>query len=421
MTRFASRSAPRAAAAVLAAAGLIGAGRAAEPSQHSFNWLDPASWPAIPVPNISVDPTNGVTVGLIPTLLQHDSRGRIVRIIAPDIVHNADFGWGGHMRILDFPSADRQWSVVAGVMQHVESNLDALYASGLLRTRRWSQRTELDYERSGTERFFGIGNETPYAAQSVYTVQTLQLQTRLGWNLTHAWQLAGTLIVQTVKVSAGHLPGIVSITNRFPSVLGVGTTHEVLERVSVTYDTRNDITVPTHGLDVVVYGGAASRNGAPDGSLFTELGADGRFYWSPTRTLTIATHFDLRYMPSLHDVPFWALSSIGGDRSAVGGPQTLRGFGAGRFYGRDAFVANIEFRQSVATLNALGTRLTLQVAPFYDTGRVFSRAATFPLDKLHNVLGVGFRGIAAPFIVGYVDVGYGSERAAVFTGINYPF
>ncbi len=406
---------------MLAAAGLIGAAHAAAPSRHSFNWLDPASWPAIPVPNISVDPTNGVTVGLIPTLLQHDSRGRIVRIVAPDIVHNDEFGWGGHMRILNFPSADRQWSVVAGVMQRVQSKLDAIYETGLLRTRRWSQSTELYYERSGTERFFGIGDETAYAAQSVYTGQTLRLQRRLGWNLTHAWQVAGTLIVQKVRVSAGQLPGIVSITNRFPSVLGIGTTHEVLERVSVTYDTRNDITVPTHGADVVVYGGAASRNGALDGSLFTEAGVDGRFYWSPTRTLTIAAHCDLRYMPSLHEAPFWALSSIGGDRSVVGGPQTLRGFGAGRFYGRDAFVANLEFRQSVATLNALGTRLTLQVAPFYDTGRVFSRAATVPLDKLHNVLGVGFRGIAAPFIVGYVDVGYGSEGAAVFTGINYPF
>ena len=238
---------------MLAAAGLIGAAHAAAPSRHSFNWLDPASWPAIPVPNISVDPTNGVTVGLIPTLLQHDSRGRIVRIVAPDIVHNDEFGWGGHMRILNFPSADRQWSVVAGVMQRVQSKLDAIYETGLLRTRRWSQSTELYYERSGTERFFGIGDETAYAAQSVYTGQTLRLQRRLGWNLTHAWQVAGTLIVQKVRVSAGQLPGIVSITNRFPSVLGIGTTHEVLERVSVTYDTRNDMTVPTHGIDIVVY------------------------------------------------------------------------------------------------------------------------------------------------------------------------
>jgi hypothetical protein len=35
--------------------------------------------------------------------------------------------------------------------------------------------------------------------------------------------------------------------------------------------------------------------------------------------------------------------------------------------------------------------------------------------------GVGFRGIARPLVAGYVDVGYGSEGAAVFTGINYPF
>jgi len=34
---------------------------------------------------------------------------------------------------------------------------------------------------------------------------------------------------------------------------------------------------------------------------------------------------------------------------------------------------------------------------------------------------VGFRGIARPFVVGYVDIGHGSEGAAVFTGLNYPF
>lgn len=61
-----------------------------------------------------------------------------------------------------------------------------------------------------------------------------------------------------------------------------------------------------------------------------------------------------------------------------------------------------------------------QVAPFFDTGRVFSRGATFPIDKLHNVIGVGFRGIAQPCVVGYVDIGYGSEGAAVFTGIDWP-
>ncbi len=415
------RQALRCAPAVLAVAGLIGTARAAEPAKNTFNWLNPTTWPVVPVPNISVDPSNGVTVGLIPTLLEHDRRGRIVRIIAPDIVHNANFGWGGHMRILEFPSADTQWSVVAGLMQHVESSFDALYKTGLLRSRRWSQSAQLSYNRSGTARFFGIGNESAYADQSVFTDQRLRMQALIGWNLTHAWQLALDLTVQKVRVSAGHLPGIVSITERFPQVLGMGTTHEVRERILVTYDTRDNITIPTRGVDVVLFTGAASRTGAPDGSLFTEAGADGRFYWSPMRSLTIAAHVGLRYMLSLHHVPFWALSSLGGDRSIVGGRGLLRGFSEGRFYGRNLFVANIELRENVLSLNTLGTRITLQIAPFYDTGRVFAHSSTFPIDKLHNVVGVGFRGIAAPFIVGYVDVGYGSEGAAVFTGINYPF
>jgi hypothetical protein len=37
------------------------------------------------------------------------------------------------------------------------------------------------------------------------------------------------------------------------------------------------------------------------------------------------------------------------------------------------------------------------------------------------VYGLGFRGIARPFVVGYVDIGYGSEGIAAFTGLNYPF
>jgi len=29
--------------------------------------------------------------------------------------------------------------------------------------------------------------------------------------------------------------------------------------------------------------------------------------------------------------------------------------------------------------------------------------------------------LAAPFVVGYVDVGYGGEGAVVFSGLDYPF
>ena len=104
-----------------------------------------------------------------------------------------------------------------------------------------------------------------------------------------------------------------------------------------------------------------------------------------------------------------------------GGPQPLRGYGTGRFYDRNAVVANIELRQTVLSLNTLSTHILVQVTPFFDTGRVFHNGTTSPFSHLHNVFGVGFRGIAPPSVVGYVDIGDGSEGIAVFTGINYPF
>jgi outer membrane protein assembly factor BamA len=165
----------------------------------------------------------------------------------------------------------------------------------------------------------------------------------------------------------------------------------------------------------------ASRDGAFNGSLYTETGFDGRAFVPLQEKTVIAMHMSLRYLPTAHDVPFWALSSIGGADTVVGGAQPLRGFGSGRFYDRDSFSSSVEFRRNVATFQAVATSVELELAPFIDVGRVFDRTSTLPFDQLHKVGGMGFRGIARPFVVGFVDIGYGSEGVAVFTGLNYPF
>jgi hypothetical protein len=388
---------------------------------HKVNWLNPTTWPVLPVPLTAVDPNNGTTLGVIPTMLVTNSRNEITDIIAPDIMHNPYFGWGAHGRILAFPSQDTQWSIVGGGEQHIESTFDALYETGLLRETPFTLTVEGLYDRSGTARFYGFGNNSIKINQTVYIDQQIGVDATLGWNMTHAWQLAYTFAAKKVKVLGTTLPGIPAITSRFGGTLGIGTTHELLNRVSLVYDTRDDITIPTRGMQVVVYGGVASRNVQLDDSLFTEAGADGRFYWSPYPSLVVATHADLRYEPTAHDAPFWALSSLGGDESTVGGSQTLRGYGTSRFYDRDSFSANLELRQTVLSMNAFSTHVDIQIAPFIDTGRVFHRATIWPITHLHTVFGVGFRGIAAPSVVGYVDIGKGHEGIAVFTGIGYPF
>jgi hypothetical protein len=172
---------------------------------------------------------------------------------------------------------------------------------------------------------------------------------------------------------------------------------------------------------LIAYAGLASRDGLLNDSMYSEVGGDGRAFWPIAPDTILAGHMALRYLPTSHDVPFWALSGIGGGESVVGGEQPLRGWGAGRFYDRDSFSSSVELRRKFYTFDTTSTSIDVEVTPFLDVGRVFARTSTLPFDQLHKVLGVGFRGIARPFVVGYVDIGYGSEGVAAFTGLNYPF
>jgi hypothetical protein len=171
----------------------------------------------------------------------------------------------------------------------------------------------------------------------------------------------------------------------------------------------------------VIYGGAAGTSDFLDSTLYSVTGVDARQLWSPAPGNIIIAHMALRYMPGVTDVPFWSLSNIGGDQSVIAENQPLRGFGEGRFYSRNSFSFSMEYRKRVLSLDAVGTHLNIELTPFVDMGEVFAHSRDSPVAHLHHVGGVGFRGVASPFVVGYVDVGYGSEGAAVFTGINYPF
>ncbi|HEY1314765.1 MAG TPA: BamA/TamA family outer membrane protein [Steroidobacteraceae bacterium] len=393
----------------------------AAPATGLSRWFNPGTAPFIPVPEIAVDPDSGTTLGLLPTWIKTDDNHEIRRIIAPDIIYNPYFGVGVHGRIYGYTSEDEQWSVVSGIQEHVEREFEAEYQVGRLRQDRWSFNTRVISDRDGTPRFYGIGNESPAIAETNYTNQQETLQQQVGLNFSHAWQLLYTARFEDVDVLPGTLEKVATIGSRFSRSLGIGTNKQILNRVSLVYDTRDNLVVPSRGMQLIAYGGLASRKGLLDDSMYSEVGGDGRAFWPLAKDTILAGHMSLRYMPTSHDVPFWALSNIGGGESVVGGEQPLRGFGAGRFYDRDSFSSTVELRRKVITFDATSTLVDVEVTPFIDVGRVFARTSTLPFEQLHHVYGVGFRGIARPFVVGYVDIGYGSEGVAAFTGINYPF
>src|SRR5882724_9804375 len=99
--------------------------QASAPASGLSKWFNPANAPFIPIPLIGVDPDSGTTLGVIPTWLKTDEHRDIRRIIAPDVLHNPNFGIGFHARVYAYPSADEQWSVVTGAKQRVERKVVA--------------------------------------------------------------------------------------------------------------------------------------------------------------------------------------------------------------------------------------------------------------------------------------------------------
>ncbi len=384
-------------------------------------WLNPTNAPFIPVPLIDTDPDSGHIIGLMPVLLETDTHGDIRTIYAPSIYKSSYFGWGLGASVFEYPSPDTQWTADGSAEQRVERQAEVKYQTGLLRLSPWSFNSWLMYERIGTPRFFGIGNNTALRDETNYTSEQEMLQAQPGWNISPFLQLSYLLQPENVTVSPGALRDVTSIEHRYGTATGLGTTSMMLNRMLLTYDTRDNLTMPTRGMALTAYAGLASRYGLFNASMYSESGVDTRFYLPLDLRTVLALHTSLRYLLEAHRLPFWALSTLGGDNSVIGGEQPLRGFGEGRFSDRDSFAFNAELRRTVASFDAMSTHIDLQLAPFVDAGRVFHRPGTNPITQLHSVAGLGIRGLARPFVVGYIDIGYGSEGAAVFTGINYPF
>jgi hypothetical protein len=392
----------------------------APPPSSLARWFNPATAPFIPIPDFDTEPHNGLTLGVIPTWLHTNSRDEIERITAPDIIHSQYFGWGAHMRVLGYPSADTQWSVVGGLKQRVEREFDGRYLTGQTRTGAVSWSIEAIYDRSGTHRFFGFGNKSVRANETSFVDNQALVAASIGRNFTPRLQLAYVVRPRYVEVLPAVLRGLPSIDTLFPGLKGIGSEHELQHSAMLTYDTRDAVIIPHSGARYIIYDGFVSRAVGSSVS-YSYFGAEARHYWALGADLTLAWHAAARYMPSAGNAPFWALSSLGGDRSVIAEREPLRGYGSDRFIDRNMFATGMELRMHVANLNAFGTRLSVEVAPFLDAGKVFAEFGTSPFSHLHATPGFGVRGVASPFIVGYVDFGFARGRAAVFSGIDYPF
>src|SRR5262249_39981909 len=145
---------------------------------------------------------------------------------------------------------------------------------------------------------------------------------------------------RNVDVVPGSLPHVLSIQRRFGARYSLGDNHELINRLMLIYDTRNDLTAPTKGVQLVVYTSYASRQGFMNASLYQGPGFDGRAFIPFGSDTVLAVHTALHYELDANHLPFWVYSTLGGERTEIAEQGTLRGYGMGRFTDRNSYVLN---------------------------------------------------------------------------------
>jgi outer membrane protein assembly factor BamA len=357
-----------------------------------------------------------------------NQQGDIENILAPDLNNNTDLGFGGAFRFLSYPSADTQWYFVSGGHVNLDRFVDLNFSSGRTHEKWWSFEGRVFFEHDPTERFFGIGNDSRLGGESNYMTKQVYVRTLFGWNITKNLQIALVLRPRYVRIGNGAFNNLPQTTVKYPTVKGIQGGSEIYNEIRASYDTRDSIDIPRSGGLALIYYGISDRRFMSSIS-YNRFGVDLHHYWTLgnyfamplAKRFTIAAHGYLQYTPAGIETPFWSMARLGGYDSILYDEQTLRGYGTGRFRDNNLSVANFELRTRVFEADVFGTHGIAELAPFAEAGRVFHNMSGDPLTALHPVGGIGIRGIAEPFVVGYVDVGWGGEGTAVFTGINYPF
>jgi len=387
---------------------------------HNFALTNPDTWPFIPVPEVATDPNGGTTVGILAAVLYTDSKNQITDIFAPDLETNTTLGPGGTFRFLSYPSEDTNWYATAGGQEKIARRVDVDYQTGRTRKQWWSFEGRFYFEKDPTERFYGVGNDSRLGNETNYTTNQIYGLAVLGLNFTEDLQLALSVRPRRVRIQHGGFDNLPSIFQIFPKQKGINGGSEVLSQAVFSYDTRDSLQVPRKGGLALAYFGIADRRFMSSVS-YTHFGGELRRYYAINDKITLAGHAFVEYNPSANETPFWSMGRLGGQESLLTDQETLRGYGAGRFIDNNVGVASGEVRARVWDHDIFGTHGILELAPFVDVGRVAHNLGFDPFEELHTVGGIGFRGIAEPFVVGFVDVGYGGEGVAVFSGINYPF
>jgi hypothetical protein len=281
-------------------------------------------------------------------------------------------------------------------------------------------RAEFHEYRRATDRFFGRSDNASQSQESALTSNNYQIDVRWGPNLTESLGVQATVRWRDFRVGRSIIKQIPQMLEAYPSEPGIEGGTLAATGLAWIFDTRDSLIVPTRGefatlsaeLAHYLHDDSAPPLWLATGEL-TKLwpaGEDGQFITVVHAKTQVAVGGDR--------VPFWEVP-------ALGGGTTLRSYGAGRFTNAYFVLANFEERVRIAQVSVFGTTGDVELAPFFDVGKVFDSLEDLVGRDFgvgyHYSYGMGFRGVVYPHFVGRLDVGVGPAGVGITVTLDYPF
>ncbi len=372
-------------------------------------------WNYFVIPAIANSKNDGVDVGVIAPVIFNDKDGRITQIIAPMYVHNEFLGSRVTLNLFKYPSRGEEITFLASYTERIERKFLGTYRNLYIAQGRYSFESAAGFFKNATVRFFGIGAGAPQDNETNYTDRELFGYVSAGIYVGPGQRVLFTQRLRNVELQPGGIPDLAFTQSVFPSVRGTGGGTISGNRLGFLSDTRDDAVTPTIGSFFAVYSELAQAFTAAQTTVFSKYGIEYRaLIPNETKRYTFAFRGKVEATLGGENIPFF-------ERSILGGQNTLRGFGIGRFVDDHLIVLNFEERIQLFHLRLFGTIAEIETAPFLDIGKVMSTFGYGLLSNYEFNPGIGFRAIARPNVVGRVDVATSKDGHAVFAGLDFPF
>lgn len=368
----------------------------------------------VPLPIFSSNPNLGNTYGLLLAIIS-ETEGHIDSIIAPLVVYNEFTGVFVDVNYFAFPTEDISYVML---FSHSSENFWTYlfeYQHNKFTSDNDDLKAQAIFERSPTERFHGIGSDSKEDDETSFTL--IKVEIFADYTKEIHENLFGTvgLGFNIIEPGKGVVDDVPSLEDLFPNEEGVDGSYTSSLRLALAYDTRDSKITPTEGSYLRAFL-EVGQEPILSSFSFRRYGLEGRTY--------LALDEDRKYLTVIrglvqfvdgNDVPFY-------EQSSLGGQDSLRGYGDGRFYDNHRILINIEERIRMYRWLINGISLDIETAIFTDIGQVAnSIQEIISPNDLRFVVGFGLRFVVRSQIVAAIDIGYGDEGSAIFAGLDYPF